>query len=92
VKDTRRSELELTIVAYRLTVTYNRITDTSTFPEYSPPPACDNAGTTSWLRWQSCGWGHVDVGWCVWGRETGGILDWLSGGQGDASDTDSQPI
>jgi len=30
-------------------------TDTATFPECSPPPACDNASTACSSRWQSCG-------------------------------------
>ena len=86
------SVLEQTSVAAGLRATDYRATDTATFPEYSPPPACDNAGNARGRRWQSCGWGHVNVGWCVWGRETGGILGWLRGGQGAPSDADSQPV
>ena len=39
------SVLERTSVAAGLRETDNRATDTATFPEYSPPPACDNAFT-----------------------------------------------
>jgi hypothetical protein len=62
---------------------------THTLSECSPPPACDNADTLSECSRQSCAWGHVNVGWCMWGRETGGILYWLCGGQGAPSDSDS---
>ena len=46
-------EIEQTSVVTGLRASDNRATDTATFSEYSPPPACDNADTARGRRWQT---------------------------------------